>query len=289
MKFGVYVLAFGHYSDPRALVELARETESAGWDGFFIADAILWSKDEPPPVADTWTALAAIAVSTSRLKIGSLITPLPRRRPWIVARETVSVDHLSGGRTILGVGLGDPPDVEYEAFGEDGNTKVRAQKLDEGLDVINALWTGEAVIYRGKYFTVEGVKFLPKPLQRPRIPVWVAGQLPNKSPFRRAAKWDGVFPLKTPPEGVPFKYETFWLKPQDLQEVRTLVNQHRHESGPFDFIAAGATPANDEAKASQITASFEKVGATWWLEWMDAQRGSFEQAKERILAGPPRV
>jgi alkanesulfonate monooxygenase SsuD/methylene tetrahydromethanopterin reductase-like flavin-dependent oxidoreductase (luciferase family) len=137
MKFGIYVPNYGDYSDVDRLVQLARQTEEFGWDGFFIWDTLVMDKSAAPPLVDAWIALAAIAVSTSRLVIGPLITPVARRRPWKLARECLSLDHLSKGRAILGVGLGAPADVEFEALGEDPDDKVRANKLDEGLDVIS--------------------------------------------------------------------------------------------------------------------------------------------------------
>jgi alkanesulfonate monooxygenase SsuD/methylene tetrahydromethanopterin reductase-like flavin-dependent oxidoreductase (luciferase family) len=298
MKFGVFVSNFGDYSDFNKLLQLARETESAGWDGFFLWDQLLVDKNITMPVADPWIALAAIAATTKRLRIGPLVTPLARRRPWKVARETISLDHLSGGRTVLGVGSGGPPEVEFGCFGEETDDKVRAKKLDEALDVVTGLWSGESVCYSGEYFRIDGVRFLPQPVQRPRIPIWVGGMLPNKAPFRRAARWDGVFPLKVPPQGVSggdllseqeLKWESFWLNPDELREVVTFVNRHRQQSGPFDFVASGATPTKERGKASEKVTPFEKVGATWWLEWLEEQRGTFEQMEERVAAGPPRI
>ena len=171
----------GDYSDPRLLGELAHLAEQSGWDGFFIWDHL--SIDGMQPVVDPWVALSVMAARTERIRIGTAVTPIPRRRPWKLARETVSVDRLSGGRLTLGVGLGEPADSEYERFGEDGALRTRAAKLDEGLDVLTGLWSGEPFSYQGEHFRVDGACFLPKPVQRPRIPIWAGGQWPNRAPL----------------------------------------------------------------------------------------------------------
>ncbi len=151
LQFGVLVPNFGNCcGSPRELAELAVEAEESGWDGFFIFDHILYSNDEHVPLADPWVALAAIAMNTKRMRIGPLVTPLARRRPWKLARETVSIDHLSKGRLTLGVGLGDPAEVEFTSLGENGEDRVRAEKLDEGLEVLVGLWRGEPFSYLRK-------------------------------------------------------------------------------------------------------------------------------------------
>ena len=198
MRYGVYVPNFGEYGDPHNLIALAPDAERTGWDGFFLWDHLLLYRHSDIPVVDAWVALAAIASHTERLRLGPVITPLARRRPWKVAREIVSLDHLSRGRAVLGVGLGAPPDAEFECFGEDPSDRVRAQKLDEALTVVDGLVRGEPFSHRGDNFRIEDVKFVPRAVQTPRVPVWVAGFWPNKPPMRRAARWDGVFHLKRP-------------------------------------------------------------------------------------------
>ena len=145
MKYGINIPNFGWFGDIDTLVEIAVEVEENGWDGFFLWDHLLVFKQEDMvlPFVDPWIALAAIACSTKKLRLGPLITPIPRRRPWKVAREAVSVDHLSKGRMILGVGLGAPPETEFDYFGEESDVKIRAEMLDEGLDIITGLWSGE--------------------------------------------------------------------------------------------------------------------------------------------------
>jgi alkanesulfonate monooxygenase SsuD/methylene tetrahydromethanopterin reductase-like flavin-dependent oxidoreductase (luciferase family) len=169
VKFGISLPNFGSFGDLALLRDLAREAEERGWDGFFLWDHINWARQ---PTLDPWIALAAIATATSRICIGTMVTPLARRRPWIVARQAVTLDHLSRGRVILGVGLGFPADTEYAALGEDPDDHVRAEKLDESLTIIDGLWSGEPFSFSGKHYRIEETTFLPRPLQRPRIPIW---------------------------------------------------------------------------------------------------------------------
>jgi alkanesulfonate monooxygenase SsuD/methylene tetrahydromethanopterin reductase-like flavin-dependent oxidoreductase (luciferase family) len=183
------------YADPRVLVELAAEAEEAGWDGVFVWDHIAREEDPSVPATDPWIAVAGMAVRTQRVRLGIMVTPLARRRPWKVAREAVALDALSGGRFTLGVGLGGGPLAEFAAFGEDADPRVRAERLDEGLTILDGLWTGEPFSFEGTHHHVSGAHFLPRSVQRPRVPLWVAGRWPNRRPFRRAARWDGVFPL----------------------------------------------------------------------------------------------
>jgi alkanesulfonate monooxygenase SsuD/methylene tetrahydromethanopterin reductase-like flavin-dependent oxidoreductase (luciferase family) len=177
------------------LLTMGREAEAAGWDGFFLWDHIGSSDVFAVPVHDPWIALAALTATTSRIRLGPMVTPVARRRPWKLARETVTLDHLSHGRLILGAGLGFPPDVEFGSFGEPTGARERAELLDEGLTILDRLWSGEPATFHGRHHTIEEVTFLPRPVQRPRIPVWIAGMWPNRAPFRRVARWDGVFPI----------------------------------------------------------------------------------------------
>ena len=169
MKYGINIPNFGWFGDIHTLLEIAIESEEAGWDGFFLWDHLLVfdPKEMILPFVDPWIALSAIACNTKTIKIAPLITPLPRRRPWKVAREAISLDHLSNGRVILGVGLGAPVNMEFEWFGEDTDAKIRAEKLDESLDIIRGLWTGESFSYAGKirayYFPIRGKAFRPLP------------------------------------------------------------------------------------------------------------------------------
>jgi alkanesulfonate monooxygenase SsuD/methylene tetrahydromethanopterin reductase-like flavin-dependent oxidoreductase (luciferase family) len=286
--YGINLPPFGDFGDPRALADLAREAEAAGWDGFFIWDHMIFDPSFHP-IADPWVALAAVAISTSRIRLGTLVTPLPRRRPWKLARETVSLDRLSGGRLILGVGIGDPAQWEYGFFGEQSDAKVRAGQLDEGLDILTGLWSGELFSYQGQHYQLNQMRFLPRPLQSPRIPIWVAGNWPNKPPFRRAARWDGACPIgRNSP-----------LMPDDWRELRAYVAEHRAGDMPFDLICSGATGGQNKTQDADTIAPFAEVGCTWWIEdvspwrfgwnWEDQwSPDATRQMRERVLQGPPR-
>ncbi|MHB8645621.1 MAG: LLM class flavin-dependent oxidoreductase [Thermomicrobiales bacterium] len=277
MRYGLDVSIVGTYGDPRLLADLAAEAERAGWDGFFIWD-VIFSDDPPKPVADPWIALAAIATATHRIPIGALVTPLARQNPWQVARQTLSLDHLSRGRLIFGVGLGDQA-RDFVAFGEEADPRLRADKLDEGLDVLTGLWSGESMNYQGNHFQVHDATFLPKPLQTPRIPVWVAGYWPNRRPFRRAARWDGVLPGKMNNEE---------LTPEELTEIIAYIGDHRDRREPFDVAVYGQTPA-DPDQVMQMIKPWIAAGATWWREGIEDARGSLDAMRERIRRGPPRI
>ncbi|HLW69084.1 MAG TPA: LLM class flavin-dependent oxidoreductase [Candidatus Binataceae bacterium] len=294
MRYGVYVQNFGEYADPHDLIALACDAEQAGWDGFFLWDHLhLWHSDIP--FVDAWVALAGIAARTERIRLGPLIAPLARRRPWKVAREVLSLDHLSRGRTVLGVGLGAPADGEFECFGEDPTDRVRAHKLDETLVILDGLWRGETFSHDGEFFHIDRAKFVPRALQSPRVPVWVAGFWPNKPPMRRAARWDGMFPLKMPPVALTdlrpgtVPWSAFWLQPHELEQAVKYVRQYRTDSAPFDVIASGATPLGERTQGKAIVGALGAAGATWWLEWLDEQRGSLAQMREHIRKGPPDI
>ena len=277
---------YEEYSDPRAIAEMAYEAEQAGWDGFFVWDHMLFVKQWMPAIADPWILLTAAAMRTERIKLGPMVTPVPRRRPWKLARETVTLDHLSGGRLILGVGLGWPPDADFATFGEDPDNRVRAGKLDEGLDILAGLWTGELFSYQGTHYQVTEARFLPTPLQQPRIPIWVAGFWPHKAPFRRAARWDGIFPLTV--SGEPGREDIQPTSPDGLATMVAYVREHRTGAAPFDVVLGGETPGDDPAAGAAIVAPYAAAGLTWWVEGLSDWRGSFAAMRARLRQGPPR-
>jgi alkanesulfonate monooxygenase SsuD/methylene tetrahydromethanopterin reductase-like flavin-dependent oxidoreductase (luciferase family) len=280
MRHAVHVPNLRDYGDPAVLVSLAVEAEAADWDGFFVWDHILHRRAEPEPVVDPWVTLGACAVRTERIRLGTLITPVARRRPWKLARELATLDVLSGGRAILGVALGAPRHDEFEAFGEEGDDRRRAQRLDEGLDVLAGLLGGERFSHRGEFYALDEMQFLPAPPGR-RVPIWVGGNWPNRPPFRRAARWDGVVPEK-----VGGQLPT----PDELREVVAFVREQRVAAGndaEFDVVAAGFTDGPDDEGAA-ITRAYAEAGATWWLERFHPSRGSVEDARRRIAAGPAR-
>src|SRR5947209_6380623 len=237
MKYGLDIPTAGVYADPRTLADLAAEAEEAGWDGFFIWDVLFVENQLTVPVVDPWIALAAIAMRTQRIRIGALLTPLPRRRPWQVARQTVALDHLSNGRLIFGAGLGYQA-LDFTSFGEDDDARLRAEKLDEGLEVLQGLWSGEAFSFHGKHYQVNDVTLLPKPLQSPRIPVWLAGGWPKRKPLRRAAGWDGIY-LMTVNQATGEL-----LTPEEIRAIAAYVKTYRTSTEPFDIAMNGETPTD---------------------------------------------
>lgn len=281
MRFAINIPNFGCFGDARLLAELAHEAEEEGWDGFFIWDHIGGSPTEALPMADPWIALAAMAMATSRIELGPMVTPLPRRRPWKVARESVTLDRLSDGRLILGVGIGsDTFFKEYSSFGESPDARQHGAMLDEGLDVLVQLWSGKTVDYSGQYYQLHNALFLPTPLQQPRIPIWVAGLWPFKKPFQRAARWDGICPLKHPDQLV---------QPDDVREILAYVQQFRPNDKPFDVLVAGNTSGSDRQKDLDTLMPFAEAGVTWWQESFLSHPGELDAVRERIRQGPPRL
>ncbi len=289
MKYGVYLPNFGAFGDARLLARLAQEAEASGWDGFFIWDHI--NRAFQTAVVDPWVALAAVALSTEKVRIGALVTPVARRRPWKLARETVTLDRLSNGRLIFAAGLGSSggQEVEWSNFGEEMDLKVRGQMLDEGLDILSGLWSGQPFAYPGRHYQVNESQFLPAPAQVPRIPVWIAGSWPNRPPFRRAARWDGMMPQF-------LAYEGDKLAP--IKEAIQFTRSQRKSEEPFDVaFSAPHTPGDDPAAAAALVAPFAEAGVTWWLEQiypqhfgasLEAREWPVEAMRRRILQGPPR-
>lgn len=274
MRFGLNLPCFGTFSDPRTLVALAVEAEKHGWDGVFLWDHLI--ADPGVPFIDPWIGLAAIASATGRIRLGPMVTPLPRRRPWKVARETVSLDHLSRGRLIFGAGIGGDGWREYSAFGEDPDAKRHGEMLDEGLEILGGLWSGETFSFSGQHYTVTDARFLPRPIQQPRIPVWVAGMWPNRKPFRRAARWDGVFPLGMEQD----------LLPDDIRAMRALIDGHRTASTPFDIAVNGRVFSPDGVEQPVSVGDYDGAGVTWWMDvfWGNV---SLDRVREVIHQGPP--
>jgi alkanesulfonate monooxygenase SsuD/methylene tetrahydromethanopterin reductase-like flavin-dependent oxidoreductase (luciferase family) len=259
MKYALHFPNFGAF-DPRTLVALAKAGEDAGWDGIFVWDHFnrIWKV----PVYDPWLCLAAVAIATERVKIGAMITPLARRRPQKVARETVTLDKLSNGRLIFGIGLGSTggAEVEWSNFGEEMNLKTRAAMTDEALDILVGLWSGQPFSYSGEHYTVGESQFLPAPVQEPRIPIWVAGHYPHKAPMHRAARWDGMF----------LHYRDVPDEAAAIADSIQYVQQHRETSAPFDVVTLNERPAAIDTTA--LKEQVAEAGATWWLENMTPDR-----------------
>lgn len=263
--------------DIQAISELTQEAEAAGWDGVFIADAV---DIGPWPWFDPWIVLAAMAMRTERIRIGTMITPVPRRRPWKMARETVTLDHLSGGRLILGVGLGAAEhDGGFHKVGEAMDIKTRAQRLDEGLAIMTGLWSGKPFSFTGEHYSVQEMTMLPAPVQSPRIPVWVPGVWLKPKSMERTLRWDGI---------IPQKYKSMErMTPAEIKKLKQFVDEHRPQTTRFDIVVGGQTPGGNRKEAIKKVGAFAKAGATWWLESL--MTSSWDSLRKRVKQGPPRL
>ena len=268
MRTGIFVAPFGELADVRLLGELAAEAEAAGWDGFFVWDHV--QTHGGLDVADPWIALTAAALATERVTLGALVTPLARRRPWDLARQIAVLDRLSGGRMVLGAGLGGDGRGEFSAFGEELDPKARAALLDEALELVVRFWDGEPVDHDGPAFRLDGAVVRPTPARRP--PVWLACRYPAKAPLRRAARYDGVFPISHDRS----------LGKAEIDEMLAYVAEHRAAgAGPFDGVIT-----NHERPDADRCAELAAAGATWWLQgFSDHPARSDVQAA--AAAGPP--
>lgn len=279
MRYGVALPNGG--PELHALAELAEVAEGSGWDGVFIEDYIVYQGQWDTPTYDPWVLLAAMAARTRHVRLGTMVTPLARRRPWKVAREAVTIDHLSGGRLIVGAGGGDPKDPTFERFGEETDARRRARMLDEALEVLAGAWSGEPFTYDGQYFRVRDVTLLPRPVQRPRIPIWIGGQWPLRGPVKRMVRWDGCCPYKSGP-GEPWED----MIAEDVRAIRTAAGE-RHGNRPFEISVGGRRRQRDwEAERAHIR-SVADAGATWWTEYVPP--GDIAAMRASIERGPLRA
>ena len=262
MNHALFLAPFGELADAALLARLARQAEARGWDGVFLWDHTQWQHGLA--VADPWVCLTAIAIATERIRIGLLVTPITRRRPQTLARQSTTVDRLSNGRLVFGVGLGHDRMRELSAFGDIAEPAVQAQRLDEGLQLIVDLWTGRLVDHHGAHYVADSVEFTPIPVQQPRIPVWVAGRTVNAAPTRRAARWDGYFPIDLSPEQV-------------AAEVSRIV-AIRGDLDGFDLVVT-QPPGTDPTP-------WEAIGTTWFLAGAGAT-ATANEVEVIIEAGPP--
>ena len=264
--------------DPLELVELGVQAERAGFDGFFLWDHLVFANDgEGPSIVDPWLVLALIASRTSTLKIGTMITPVSRRRPAVLARQTTTLDLISGGRLIIGVGIGSPAQGDFALLGDEADAVLRAEMLDEGLNLLDRLWSGERVDWHGKHYLVDGVRFRPRPVQRPRIPVWVGGTLPKRKPMSRAARWDGAVPI-TWADGRLARPSV-----AQIEGVRDQVAAERGDLDGFD-LAVWAEVAEDPAAVRLELPAYAAAGATWWIETAKPEPGWLGGLNRRIQA-----
>jgi alkanesulfonate monooxygenase SsuD/methylene tetrahydromethanopterin reductase-like flavin-dependent oxidoreductase (luciferase family) len=265
-KTAIFLPPFDSLADPRVLADLAGAAEEHGWDGMFVWDHITY-RSPVRALADPWLALAAIATATERLTIGPMVTPLARRRPAVVARQVTSLDQLSGGRLVFGVGLGGDRSREFSAMGEETDDRRRAAMLDESLAVLTAAWSGDPVRHSGEHYLVDDVRFEPTPVQRPHPPIWVEARYGNRAPLRRAARWQGLFPIDI-------------VVPDQLAEVTAAVSGLRGGLEGYDVAATGPAEVDVTPWAA--------AGATWWLVGITIEQTSLDYTRGVIAAGPPR-
>ncbi|HQY33826.1 MAG TPA: LLM class flavin-dependent oxidoreductase [Actinotalea sp.] len=281
MRYG-FVGSFGGAAQVLALAE---QTEAHGWDGFFTWDGISVG---PMDTWDPWVLLGAAAARTERVTLGAMVFPLARRRPWKVAREALTVDHLSGGRLVVPVGLGVGDDGGFSRVrGEAATSRERAERLDEALAILDRAWTGEPFSWDGRHYAVTDLQIGPPPVQRPRVPIWVVGAWPAERSMERAARWDGVV-LQRARSMVP-------LTPADVAEAvawltgrRALLRAEGYPLGAaYDVVVSDASPDHPAAAAAHVEA-FREAGATWWVEarW-DPEKATPHALLDRIRQGPP--
>jgi alkanesulfonate monooxygenase SsuD/methylene tetrahydromethanopterin reductase-like flavin-dependent oxidoreductase (luciferase family) len=265
--------------DPRTVAELAAEAESAGWDGVFYYDGVAIGD---MPLYDPWVVMAAMAMRTERVRLGAIVTPPARRRPWKLAREAMTLDHLSNGRLVLPVGLGTLDDAAFGNVGEPTDARTRAELLDESLEILDGLWTGEPFAFDRRHYRFGPMTFRPRPVQRPRIPIWVVGAWPHERSMRRAVHWDGII-VQTPASDGVTGVKSLHKLVQWIERERP----PRRRDRPFDVVVAGSTPAGDRLAGAEITRAHADAGATWWTE-VDWTSASVKALRARIAAGPPR-
>ena len=267
MRHGLCVANIGSYSDPCTVLELGQEAEAAGWEALLVWDHLgfVWG----PPAADPWVTLAAVAARTSSLLLGTNVTPVPRRRPHVLAHQVATLDVLSGGRVIFGAGIGGI-ESEFTAFGEDADQRTRADRLDEGLELLRRLWSGEQVDHHGRHYTVERVKLAPRPVQT-RLPIWIGGN--STRALHRAARFDGWAADTTNQEGMS-------KTPGDVERGLAAVRAARGDLDGFDVAVMGHADQVDPV-------GYAEAGATWWLENVHDERGSPEEMLALVRQGPP--
>lgn len=283
MRYGISIAPAGPAGDPRTMVELAVLAEQAGWDAVFLEDYIMYPGPVATPTFDPWVVMAAMAVATTRIRLGPLVTPVTRRRPWKLAMEAATLDHLSEGRVIFGLGAGDASETSFRAAGEPDSQRTLAGRLDEAVELIARFWEGGPVTFRGTYYQTDRLQLAPRPLQKPRIPIWVGGDWLVRGVRRRLPRWDGSCAYHGTP-GTPAH------RPLDAAEVRDLlawVRQERGTTDGFDVCVGGRERDPDWERERQYLASLADAGATWWQEW--PRPGDPARTREAVARGPLRI
>jgi probable F420-dependent oxidoreductase len=267
MRFGLSVANIGSYADPRVTVELARAAEGSGWEALLVWDHLGFVWDGP--AADPWVTLAAVAAQTSRIRVGTAVTPVARRRPQVLAQQVATLDVLSDGRVVFGAGLGGSKS-EFGRFGEPVDDRIRAEMLDEGLELLRRFWAGEEVRHSGQHYVVDGVTLAPLPAQE-RVPIWIGGNRPAS--LRRAARWDGWLADSADPSGTT-------VSPDELRTSLETIRAARASGEHFDVGVLGRSDLSDPS-------SYAEAGATWWIENVHDLRGPLDEMRALVAAGPP--
>ena len=296
MRFGFV----GSFGTAHQIVEIAVATEEHGWDGFFTWDAISLTAAgtsegalAPVDVWDPFALLGAVATLTSRVRLGALVFAVPRREPWKLAREALTVDHLSGGRLVLPVGIGVPDDAAVSTVrGGLATVRERARALDESLEFLERAWTGERFSFDGEHYGIGEVQLVPRPVQLPRIPVWPVAVWPAPRSMRRGARWDGALLQRgagSTGEGP--------LRPEEVAEAVAWLRAERERlrgegavlSEQFDVAVEGELPA-DRDEAGALARAYADAGATWFVEaYWQPTSATPEAQLERVRSGPPRL
>jgi alkanesulfonate monooxygenase SsuD/methylene tetrahydromethanopterin reductase-like flavin-dependent oxidoreductase (luciferase family) len=254
----------GELASVGVLQELARLAEAHDWDGFFLWDHILRPSAEPAEIADTTVALTAVGLATQKIRFGPMVTPLARRRPQKLAREAMTLDRLSSGRLVLGLGLGVDFVGELSRFGELTDPVLRGDQLDEGVDMLARLLSADPVEHRGRYFRASGVRLLPPPVQQPRVPIWMAATGERPRPIRRASHYEGLYVID--------------VDPPTVRRIAKIVGECRGDLDGFDIAVSVTADTDLEAMA--------EAGATWGI-WAFQPGDALELIRARIAAGQP--
>lgn len=276
MKFG-FVASYGSVDQ---VLEMAKEAEACGWDGVFTWDGISIGETD---TFDPWALLGAMSMVTERVTLGAMVFALPRRRPWKVAREAITIDHLSNGRLVMPVAFGATPDGGISRVNTDTeDRKIRAQRLDETLEILKLAWSGEKISFEGKHYQMKDMIFRPTPIQQPRIPIWNVGAWPKIKSMNRAITWDGIIPMDAEDAFAP-------IGPEMLREITAWIGDHRESDSPFDVVVEGVTDGADVAATRDRVAPLAEAGATWWIESRWSPEDTPQVLMERIRQGPPRI
>lgn len=281
MRYGITISPVGPTGDPRGMMELAVLAEQAGWDAMFLEDYVAYP--DPPPTYDPWIVMAGMAVVTSRIRIGTLVTPVTRRRPWKLAMEAATLDHLSGGRVILGAGAGDAAETSFAAAGEVSSQRELAERLDEALELIAELCRGGPVSFEGRHYRTRELELRPRPLQQPRIPIWVGGDWLRPGVRRRLPRWDGTCAY----HGTPGTEESRPLDAGEVADLLAWVRESRGNVDGFDVCVGGREREPDADREREYLASLKAAGATWWQEW--CRPGDAARTRDAVARGPLRV